>query len=249
MLCTADTSTVCNALLLYNCRMPTAQQDRLVLGARALAAAQHMQLLFVCHSELRAALYGKFACARARHLCVPWRQLPALDLPAAAILALLLGRDAPLLLQVQVDERAGVAVSATGHHRHCCVRYQQQQQQQQQAVALCERRAVIVEVCRVRLELEATGSLLQHKQHASPVATAAATVTAAQWSAAYAEVQRRQDEGLAEAQVHTNCNVTSATCYYCIAALLTLVTSCNSSDRASAILSEAPIVCYCSSVR
>eukprot|EP00953_Heterococcus_sp_UTEX-ZZ885_P023224 12775-Heterococcus_DN1.PRE.1 len=192
---TADTRTVRNALLLYDCGMPSAQQDRLVLGARALAAAQHMQLLFVCHSELRAALYGKFACARARHLCIPWRQLPALDLPAASILQLLLGRDAPLL-QVQVD---ALEVGGTGHHRHCCVA--SQQQQQQQAVALCERRAVIDEVCRVRLELEATGSLLQHKQHASsPVAAAAASVTVVQWSAAYAEVQRRQDEGLAEAQ-------------------------------------------------
>jgi hypothetical protein len=152
-----------------------------------------MQLLFMCHSELRAALYGKFACARARHLCISWRQLPALDLPSAAILALLLGRDAPL----QVD---ALEVGGTGHHRHCCVA--SQQQQQQQAVALCERRAVIDEVCRVRLELEATGSLLQHKQHASsPVAAAAASVTVVQWSAAYAEVQRRQDEGLAEAQV------------------------------------------------
>jgi hypothetical protein len=222
--------------------MPTAQQDRLVLGARALAAAQHMQLLFVCHSELRAALYGKFACARARHLCVPWRQLPALDLPAAAILALLLGRDAPLQV-------IALEVGGTGLHRHCCVA--SQQQQQQQAVALCERRVVIDEVCRVRLELEATGSLLQHKQHASPVAAAAAaaTVTAVQWSAAYAEVQRRQDEGLAEAQVHTHYDVTTSLVVHAMLYFCTLVVSHNSSGRVSAIFCEPPTARCCSGAR
>jgi hypothetical protein len=194
----------------------TPQQDRLVLGARALAAAQHMQLLFVCHSELRAALYGKFACARARHLCIPWRQLPALDLPAAAILALLLGRDWPQA-QVQIVEHAEVAVAGTGHghHSRCCASLQQQQRQRQSlavataggccaqhggaAALVCERRAVIDEVSRVRLELEATGSLVPHKQ---PTAAVAAAAAALQWSAAYAELQRRQDEGLAEAQVY-----------------------------------------------